>query len=244
MPGPMQQVMICAICCFRGLAPTKYPVLKSAIMSAHIDVATQMAAPMVTAGSMDPWSCGPRIPIKMAIAIRAKPESGDQSVRPVVWATTRPASQSHATPAAVTARIMGHFIVWSEDHQAATASSTTPITVKKLIVPSATSSWRPPEPFFDLRLEIAAFSAGRATRIPAIAPPKIIPIPTLLAVKPVNDSTRLLAAAKSLPNRSKSAARNSFELRYDPTQVHTSRDEDPEVEDGPVENGQALADPR
>ena len=50
-------------------------------MSAHMDVATQIAAPMVTAGTISASSV-PMMPIRIAMAISARPERGDQSVRP------------------------------------------------------------------------------------------------------------------------------------------------------------------
>ncbi len=49
-------------------------------MSAHMEVATQIDAPTVTAGTIYTESV-PMIPIMMAMAIKAKPDNGDQSVR-------------------------------------------------------------------------------------------------------------------------------------------------------------------
>ncbi len=160
-----------------------------------MDVATQIAAPSVTAGMIEFGSDGPRMPIRIAMAMSASPDSGDQSVRPVVWATTRLASHSQAIPATLTSAPPDIF--------AAAKKSTAPTAVPMEITEKLTSSWRPPSlPL--RRLPRAALSAGSAIKMPATAPPRIMPMPTLFAVKLRNElaSTSPAAWFSALPSNS------------------------------------------
>ena len=153
-------------------------------MSAHMDVATQTAAPSVTAGMMELTSLGPRMPIRIAMAMRERPERGDQSVRPVVCATTRLASQSQVMPATVTRPASNQLTSSPPESFAAAKKRPPPIRVPVPTMFMDTSSRRPPASSPPpRRLASAALSAGSAIMIPAIAPPRIMPIPTLFAVK-------------------------------------------------------------
>ena len=95
--GPSQVARNWPICCFLGVAPTRYPVFRSSIRSVACAIATHAAAPTMTEEMIAAESPIPLvITIRMVTAINVIPESGDQLVRPMHSDRITPATQIHS----------------------------------------------------------------------------------------------------------------------------------------------------
>ena len=97
--GPIQVPRNWPICWRLGIAPTRYPVLKSSIRSVACDMAMHVAAPTMTDETMAALSPRPLvITMRIVTAIRVIPLMGDQFVRPMHSDRITPAIQIQIVP--------------------------------------------------------------------------------------------------------------------------------------------------